>query len=99
MKVYTQIYLLVLLVITPLWSLACSNNGNRSNADGSTKEETIRENGGHFSEEEDFVLPEAADSETVVPAQGSKIGINYITIPEHPRGDYVPFSNCPLDQV
>lgn len=99
MKVYTQIYLLVLLVITPLWSLACSNNGNRSNADGSTKEETIRKNGGDFSEAEDFVQPEIADSETEVPAQGINIGIKYITIPEHPRGDYVPFSNCPQDQV
>ena len=99
MKVYTQIYLLVLLVITPLWSLACSNNGNRSNADGSTKEKTIRENGGYFSEAKDFVQPEIADSETEVPAQGINIGIKYITIPEHPRGDYVPFSNCPQDQV
>ncbi len=99
MKVYTQIYLLVLLVITPLWSLACSNNGNRSNADGSTKEETIRENGGDFSEAEDFVQPEIADSETEVPAQGINIGIKYITIPEHPRGDYIPFSNCPQDKV
>ncbi|WP_379020032.1 hypothetical protein [Parapedobacter deserti] len=33
------------------------------------------------------------------PVQGINIGIKSITIPEHPRGDYVPFSNCPQDQI
>src|SRR5690606_6633051 len=99
MKVYTQIYLLVLLVITPLWLLACSNNGNRSNADGFGMGETIGGNGGDFSEAEDFVQPEITDNETEALAQGINIGIKYITIPEHPRGDYIPFSNCPQDKV
>src|SRR5690606_22459480 len=93
MKVYTQIYLLVLLVITPLWLLACSNNSNRSNADGFGMGETIGGNGG------DFVQPGVTDTETEVLAQGINIGILSITMPEHPRGDYVPFSNCPQDKV
>lgn len=84
MKVYTQIYLLVLLAIAPLWLLACSNNGNKSKANGLGMVETIGENGGGFSE---------------ALAQGINIGIKSITIPEHPRGDYVPFSNCPQDQI
>src|SRR5690606_41922609 len=99
MKISTQIYLMTLLVITPLWSLACSNNGNGNNADGSTKEETIREKEGGFSGAEDVVYPEITDNETDTLAQGINIGIKYITIPEHPRGDYVPFSNCPQDQI
>ena len=36
---------------------------------------------------------------TQVSATGIDIGIKYITIPEHPRGDFVPFSNCPQDKV
>jgi len=42
---------------------------------------------------------EVSNEETEVLAHGINIGIKYITIPEHPRGDYVPFSNCPQDKV
>src|SRR5690625_1871270 len=42
---------------------------------------------------------EVSSDETEALAHGINIGIKYITIPEHPRGDYVPFSNCPQDKV
>lgn len=99
MKISTQIYLMTLLVIAPVWLLACGNNGNGNKADGSDIAETIGEKEGGFSGAEDVVYPEITDNETDTLAQGINIGIKYITIPEHPRGDYVPFSNCPQDQV
>lgn len=99
MKYCKQIYFLMLLVVSPLYMLACGNNGNGNNADGSDIEATIGEKEGDFSGTEDGEHSEIADNETEALAQGINIGIKSITMPEHPRGDYVPFSNCPQDQV
>lgn len=99
MKICIQTYLMTLLVIAPVWLLACGNNGNRNKADGSDIAATIGEKEGGFSGAEDVEHSEITDNETEALAQGIDIGIKYITIPEHLRGDYVPFSNCPQDQV
>lgn len=99
MKICTQTYLMTLLVIAPVWLLACGNNGNGNKADGSDIAATIGEKEGGFSGAEDVEHSEITDNETEALAQGIDIGIKYITIPQHPRGDYVPFSNCPQDQV
>ena len=90
---------MILLAVFPLYLLACSNNGNRSKADGFGMSETSGEKRADFSEAEDFVHPEITNHETEALAQGINIGIKSITIPEYPRGDYVPFSNCPQDQI
>src|SRR5690554_33859 len=92
-------FFMILLAVFPLYLLACSNNGNRSKADGFSMSETSGEKRADFSEAEDFVHPEITNHETEALAQGINIGIKYITIPEHPRGDYIPFSNCPQDKV
>ncbi|MEC3879216.1 hypothetical protein [Parapedobacter sp. 10938] len=89
----------MLLIIVPLWLLACGNNGNGNKADGFDKEETSGEKRDDFSGTEDVEHSEIPDNETEMLAQGINIGIKSITIPEHPRGDYVPFSNCPQDKV
>ena len=90
---------MIQLAVFPLYLLACSNNGNRSKADGFGMSETSREKRADFSEAEDFVHPEITNHETEALAQGINIGIKSITIPEYPRGDYIPFSNCPQDQI
>lgn len=99
MKICTQIYLMTLLVIAPVWLLAFGNNGNGNKAEGSDIAETIGEKEGDFSGAKDIAYSEITDNETEALAQGINIGIKSITIPEHPRGDYVPFSNCPQDQI
>ena len=99
MKICTQIYLMTLLVIAPVWLLACGNNGNGNKADGSDIAATTGEKEGDFSGAGDVEHSEITDNETEALAQGINIGIKSITMPEHPRGDYVPFSNCPQDQV
>lgn len=95
-KVYKHAYILALLIIAPLWLQACGTS-NRSKADDSVTERTMPEIGGEFSA--DIEQSKITDNKTEAISNGINIGIKSITIPEYPKGDYIPFSNCPQDKI
>ncbi len=99
MKKNKQFCFLMLLALSPLHLLACDNSSERDKTGSLDREEAVEEAEGDFLGVEDFEPSEITDNETEALAQGVNIGIKSITIPESPRGDYIPFSNCPQDQV
>jgi len=99
MKNYNNVYLLILLTFSAQWLFADGNNGNRSEADLLVTKENEEELRGGGWKIEDFGYSIIPESDTQALAEGINIGIRSITIPEHVRGDFVPFSNCPQDKI
>ncbi|WP_162633167.1 hypothetical protein [Echinicola strongylocentroti] len=98
-KTKQLILCLMLLALSPLDLLACGYSKERNKNDSLDTEEAVEEMMEGLSRMEDFEPSKITDIETEALAQGIDIGIKSITIPEYPRGDYIPFSNCPQDQV